>query len=78
MIEYSKTVRWTEKSGSVMELCVTFDSEEAAEENAFESAARWGWTPKRWWQWWRCGDTPNPTRWRTKPQKHKSTFEEMK
>lgn len=26
---------------------------------AFDMATRSGWTPKRWWQWWRWNDTPD-------------------
>jgi hypothetical protein len=59
---YGQEVRWTKFDGSKHTLeindCDTLDE---AVQTAFREAIKCGWTPPRWWQWWRWGDTPAPT-----------------
>ena len=35
-------------------------SQEEAKEKCVKFAKDLGWTPPKWWQFWRWGDTPNP------------------
>ena len=60
-ITYSQSVRWTGRDGNVSVLTVNgYPTAEAAAAKAFHDAREFGWTPPRWWQWWRKGDTRAP------------------
>lgn len=51
-------IKWTKIDGSVETFAVDgADSVSAAQEKAIKWAARNGWTPPKWWQWWRRRDT---------------------
>ena len=58
---YSQTVRWTtiregEQNISVGNSLTLGE----AQESAFRWAIQLGWTPPKWWQFWRWGDTKLP------------------
>ena len=56
---YSKTVKWTDNWGCRHTTVTGIKSpfEQEALDDAWEKAKALGWTPPRWWQWWRWGDT---------------------
>ena len=58
-IRFGSTVMWTDRSGACTVVtvsdCETLDE---ARRSAMHSAKSLGWTPPRWWQWWRWGDLP--------------------
>lgn len=61
MIGYSYTLVWTLPNGdrTIVE-SRRFDTREAMEEDRNWYLIRWkerGWTPPKWWQWWRKGDS---------------------
>lgn len=50
-----QTFTWTDRNGTVSRLTVgDHDTPDAA----LKSATGLGWTPPKWWQWWRWGDQP--------------------
>jgi len=51
---YGYTVKWNERSGTHTEITVSDCPDmETAKREAFASAKESGWTPRKWWQWWR-------------------------
>lgn len=59
----TRTVHWTEFDGTkrVVWEGPYYDEEDVArKEIIWARAAAMGWTPIRWWKWWRLNDTPNP------------------
>lgn len=55
---YNQSVKWTDFNGNVTKVEVQgFSSSKEAKTRALESAKEFGWTPPRWWQWWRWNDT---------------------
>ena len=62
-ITYGATVRWTRRNGQVSEYRLTDFSNvgdlEVELKHIRRRIEREGWTPPRWWQWWRRHDT-NP------------------
>ncbi len=61
MATYGQVVKWTDFDGSVHTLGVDYcNTAEEATQTAFRIAIGAGWTPPRWWQWWRWRDTPAP------------------
>ena len=44
--------QWTNSDGSVMMLEIHKENKKEADLEAKE----FGWTPKKWWQWWRFND----------------------
>lgn len=60
-VRYGQEVHWTDVDGSTSKVVVrNCTSHEQAIDLAFRQAKRTGWTPKRWWQFWRWKDTSNP------------------
>ena len=60
-VVFGQSVRWTTLDGSVADVHTTgHTTMDAAQETGFRMATRMGWTPIRWWKFWRWGDTPNP------------------
>lgn len=58
MTTYGQTIRWTNFDGSVEEITVSkCASAEEAYDMAIINAQVNGWTPPRWWQFWRWSDT---------------------
>lgn len=56
---FSFTVRLTTFSGQVREwVCHGAPTPEQARRRAVTHAVLHGWTPPRWWQWWRRHDQP--------------------
>lgn len=58
MITYGQTIKWTQLDGSTTTVTVD-DCETAkrAQDEAIRFAIECGWTPPRWWQFWRWNDT---------------------
>lgn len=58
MIQYGQTIVQTKFDGTVsswtLNDCNTFDE---AQKKCIEWAKKSGWTPPKWWQWWRWKDT---------------------
>lgn len=55
---YGQIIRWTDFDGSKTTVSVNgFETLEEARAAAVRSAKDSGWTPPRWWQWWRWEDT---------------------
>lgn len=58
MVTYGQSIVWTSFGGD--RSCINVDgclTPEEARRDAINSAKRLGWTPPRWWQWWRWDDT---------------------
>lgn len=58
---FSKTIRWREFDGSIHEVTVSenisnLTSHFDIQERAYEFARSCGWTPRKWWQYWRWGE----------------------
>ena len=58
--KYGQIVRWTRFDGNSAVTEVFGDNLGEVRCKGWEFAARSGWTPIRWWKFWRWGDTPNP------------------
>lgn len=64
-MSHSARIHWTQSSGDRIVLtvadCMTRDD---AQREVTDWARSAGWTPPRWWQFWRWGDTrlPSPRR----------------
>jgi hypothetical protein len=58
-IKYGQTIRWTNFwKTEEFEISVTgCDSLEKAKQIALEDAKQMGWSPRKWWRWWRRRDT---------------------
>src|SRR5688500_1268034 len=55
---YGFTIKWTDFDGSRHEVASTgFHSGLDARRSVIGAARQAGWTPPRWWQWWRWNDT---------------------
>lgn len=51
--------RWTHRDGSVNTYaCMGYGTPEEARRDAERRAIMHGWTPPKWWQWWRRKDYP--------------------
>ena len=59
MIYYGYTIKWKTNDRHHEESiqCWSDISMEDAISRTVERAEACGWTPKKWWQWWRWGDT---------------------
>lgn len=58
IVTHDFAVRWTKFDGTTETAAVSgCESEAEARREAFRIARKNGWTPPRWWQWWRWGDT---------------------
>ena len=57
---YTKSIHWTESNGTKSTVSASSLNPNAAERKAWKDAVAFGWKPRRWWQWWRWDDTPNP------------------
>ena len=58
-IGFARSFRWTSFDGSVSEFqSPTYRTHAECEAQAYACARRVGWTPPRWWQWWRWKDNP--------------------
>lgn len=54
MVSYGRTIRWYGLDGSVSTFTVDkCETPQEALSEAITSAKAFGWTPPRWWQWWR-------------------------
>ena len=59
MIKYGQSVVWTTWRGGKREIWIEgCNSLEYARQIVFKQARDAGWTPPRWWQWWRWRDRP--------------------
>jgi hypothetical protein len=59
MAEYGMLVRWTGRDGRVNILRMgPYPTAQEAWDKALHHARALGWTPPKWWQWWRFGDYP--------------------
>jgi hypothetical protein len=56
MITYGFTIKWGHNSFGVSNQ----PTAEEAQRVCIEWATKHGWTPPKWWQWWRWGDTKLP------------------
>ncbi len=54
---YGKTIRWTDWLGSHVVSVDDCKTPEEANTKVYEFAREQGWTPPKWWQWWRWGDS---------------------
>lgn len=59
-ITYSKRVRWSRLDGSSSWEVSGTDLHDV-QVAAWRGALMCGWTPKRWWKFWRWDDSANPT-----------------
>jgi hypothetical protein len=58
MITYGQVIRWTRSDGAVLSVIVRdCGSHEEALRMAIDDAKSMGWTPPKWWQWWRWDET---------------------
>jgi len=58
---YSQSVRWTTIREGEQNISVgNYLTQEEAQESAFRWAIHLGWTPLKWWQFWRRDDTRLP------------------
>ena len=54
MITYGQVVSWSPSLGIRLSVSVIgFETREDARREAIKQAKELGWTPPRWWQWWR-------------------------
>lgn len=57
MPTYGQTVKWRGSNGTLSVVRVNnCASAEEARSIAFRDATAFGWTPRKWWQWWRYGE----------------------
>lgn len=56
---WKQKVSWTNILGDTEEVEAEGETLEIAIERAFIKAQSRGWTPRRWWQFWRWQDTPD-------------------
>lgn len=55
---YGQKIKWTRCDGSPAAIFVGwFKTQEEARVAVIKAARRAGWTPPRWWQWWRRKDS---------------------
>lgn len=60
---YTRSVKWTNFDGAGGSWSVQAETPEKAMMLALAASIRDGWTPPKWWQWWRWGDTRLPEWW---------------
>ena len=60
-VTYGVTIRWTDRNGQQSCGVDGCETAEEAWEQAEGFARRCGWTPPKWWQWWRWHDTRLPS-----------------
>ena len=59
MTGHSMIVCWTYKNGDTSKLTVgPYPTARQAWDKAIHDAKAFGWTPPKWWQWWRSSDYP--------------------
>lgn len=59
MKTYGQSITWTEY-GNRSRSTITVDGRKSADQatkDAIDDAVYFGWTPVKWWQWWRANDT---------------------
>lgn len=57
---YGYTVRWKDFDGTLHTVkIIEMRSMEDAKRYAFECAKKQGYTPRKWWQWWRWDENVN-------------------
>ena len=57
MIMYGQKIEWRGLDGSVSAVEVNeCESPQEAIDEAIKSAKAFGWSPPRWWQWWRWSE----------------------
>lgn len=67
-VRISYAFRWTERSGTINGVQAQpvplhdLDARRDAWFGCLKSAIMMGWTPVRWWQWWRSNDQPRNCR----------------
>lgn len=59
-VTYGATIRWSDSYGRNEVTVSKCSSREEAWRETEACARRSGWTPPRWWQWWRWSDTRIP------------------
>jgi hypothetical protein len=65
MEKYVQEIKWTIKPGHTKSISVEGNegqSLESVQAMAAAYAKQWGWTPPKWWQWWRWNDTRLPNK----------------
>jgi len=59
-LNYEQSVIWSDFINQHNSVGVSgLKTMKEAREQALELAKNGGWTPPKWWQWWRWNDTPN-------------------
>ena len=57
-MKYGQSIIWHDFDGARTEYNIDgCDTPEEARQLAIEAASYFGWTPPKWWQWWRWDDT---------------------
>ena len=55
---WGQEIRWTHRNGNVtISSTKGHPTEELAKAQAIENAKHFGWTPPKWWEYWRWDDT---------------------
>lgn len=57
--EYTQTVSWNLRGGGTS-VSTTSSNLRSAQVSAYAFAINCGWTPRKWWQFWRWDEQPNP------------------
>jgi hypothetical protein len=58
MITYGQSIEWTSFDGSKTKITIDgCETADRARNEAVRFAKEQGWTPPRWWQFWRWNDT---------------------
>jgi len=56
-VTFGQQISWTGRDRSKSAVTVKdYPTHQEALDAALKSAMAFGWTPPRWWQWWRWGD----------------------
>ena len=50
---------WSDGNGERYKLIVRATTLEDAKEQLDRLKSHWGWTPRKWWHWWRWSDREN-------------------
>jgi hypothetical protein len=56
MITHGQKIAWNDRNGYHAVEVSGYATAEEAKAEAIISAGGLGWTPPKWWQWWRWGD----------------------
>ncbi len=60
-MKYGYSIHWTQFDGTKQRVSAewfdTLEEMERERAEAFKTLKKVGWTPPRWWQWWRWNDT---------------------